>query len=50
MTPEQALQFFRQWTMEIMPLKHIDQFNTAFVLLSKLIEDAKPKPPDKPNG
>ncbi len=44
MTPQQALDFFTRWTQEVMPLKHIEQYNQAFVVLSKLIADAKPKP------
>lgn len=41
MTPEQALQFFRHWTMEVMPVKHLDQFNQAFRALEKVIADAQ---------
>lgn len=51
MTPQQALEFFRNWTLEIMPAKHIDVFNQAFVTLSRVIAEvdaAKQVPSPKP--
>ncbi len=41
MTPQQALEFLRNWTLEIMPAKHIPTFNEAFTVLSRLIADAE---------
>lgn len=44
MSPDEALKFFRHWTMEVMPAKHIDTFNQAFLVLSQLVAAAaKPK-------
>ncbi len=44
MTPQQALDFFRNWTLEVMPAKHIPTFNEAFTVLGKLIADAAAPP------
>ncbi len=48
MPPKQALELFATWSREVVAIKHIDTFNQAYVALAKLIEDATPKPPEKP--
>jgi hypothetical protein len=49
MTPQQALELFRNWSMEVVAIKHLDTFNQAYVALSKLINDAsKVKPEPEP--
>lgn len=45
MTPQQALDFLRNWTLEIMPAKFIPQFNEALVVLGKVLAQHAEKPP-----
>lgn len=50
MTPKVALDMLSSWAKEVMPLKHIDAYNEAFLVLSKLVADAQARVVPAPTG